>query len=115
MLEAMYEDWSRGDFSHSDIYDPQMVTETFGMGDPIRAEDYEGFLRVMRDWLHAWERPLKVEAEEFLASGDRILALVHWIGRGKGSGAGFEARGAHLWTFRDGRVIRLEVYRDRDE
>ena len=114
-LESLYEDWGRGDFSHGEIFDPEMVTETFGMGEPIRADSYDGFVTVMRDWLRAWERPLTIEAEEFLASGERILALIHWTGRGKGSGAPLEARGAHLWTFREGLVVRLEVYRDRDE
>jgi ketosteroid isomerase-like protein len=26
-----------------------------------------------------------------------------------------EAPGAHLWTFRDGLVVRYQVFRDRDE
>jgi ketosteroid isomerase-like protein len=115
-LRQLYEDWGRGDFSsHAEIFDPEMTTETFGMGEPMRADTYEGFLDAMRNWLAAWERPLKVEAEEFLTSGDRIMALIHWSGRGKGSGVPLEARGAHVWTFREGRVVRIEVYRDRDE
>jgi ketosteroid isomerase-like protein len=114
-LEALYADWSRGDFSRGDMFDPEMETETFGMGEPMRADTYDGFVEAMRDWLRAWERPLKVEAEEFVTSGDRILALIHWSGRGKGSGVPLEARGAHLWTFREGRAVRIEVYRDRDE
>jgi ketosteroid isomerase-like protein len=69
----------------------------------------------MRDWLSAWERPLTIEADEYIESGDRILALVRWKGRGKESGAEMEASGAHLWTFRDGLVVNYGVYRDRDE
>ena len=56
----------------------------------------------MRDWLGAWERPITIEADEFISSGDRILVLVRWSGRGKESGAEIEGEGAHLWTFRDG-------------
>jgi ketosteroid isomerase-like protein len=115
-LRQLYEDWGRGDFSgHAEIFDSEMTTETFGMGEPMRADTYEGFLDAMRNWLGAWERPLKLEAEEFLTSGDRIMALIHWSGRGKGSGVPLEARGAHVWTFRKGLVVRIEVYRDRDE
>jgi ketosteroid isomerase-like protein len=69
----------------------------------------------MRDWLSAWERSLTIEAEELIQSGERILALGRWRGRGKGSGAEMEAIGAHLWTFRDGLVVHYGVYRDRDE
>ena len=115
-LKALYEDWSDGDYTgHAEFFHPEMTTETFGMGDPIRADSYEGFVDVMRDWLSAWERPLTIEAEEFIQSGDRILVLVRWKGRGKESGAEMEASGAHLWTFGDGLVVDYGVYRDRDE
>jgi ketosteroid isomerase-like protein len=69
----------------------------------------------MRGWLGAWERPLTIDAEEVIESGDRILVLIRWKGRGKGSGVEMEAEGAHLWTFRDGLVVKYEVYRDRHE
>ena len=105
-LKALYEDWSDGDYTgHAEFFHPEMTTETFGMGDPIRADSYEGFVEVMRDWLSAWERPLTIEAEEFIQSGDRILALVRWKGRGKESGSEIEESGAHLWTFRAGLVV----------
>ena len=66
-------------------------------------------------WLSAWERPLVIEVDELIPRGDRILAMVRWRGRGKGSGVKMEAGGAHLWTFRDGLVVRFDVYRDREE
>jgi ketosteroid isomerase-like protein len=113
-LETLYEEWARGDYSQSDIFDPNMKIESFGMGEPLEAESYEGFVRVMRKWLEAWERPITILAEEFIPAGDRILVLVRWSGRGKGSGAQIEAEGAHLWTFRDGLVVHYGVYRDRD-
>jgi ketosteroid isomerase-like protein len=114
-LRELYEDWARGDYSRSDVFDPEMKMETFGMGEPMRAESYEGFVDAMRAWLSAWERPITIEAEEFIESGDQVLALITWIGRGKGSGAQIESPGAHLWTFRDGLVVHYGVYRNRDE
>ena len=114
-LEALYDDWAQGDYSRSDIFDPEVELDSFGMGERIDARGIEQFVAVMGGWLSAWERPLTLEAEELIGSGDRILALVRWRGRGKGSGIDVEAPGGHLWTFRDGLVVRLEVYRDRDE
>lgn len=114
-LKTLYEEWARGDYSRSDIFDPRMKMETFGMGEPMRADSYEGFVEAMRAWLSAWERPITIEAEEFIESGDRVLVLITWIGRGRGSGAQVESPGAHLWTFRDGLVVDYGVYRDRDE
>jgi len=114
-LEALYEDWGRGDYTRADIFDPEVELEGFGMGEPLRASGIDEFNAVMRGWLSAWGRPLVITAEEFIQSGDRILALVRWRGHGKGSGVEMEASGAHLWTFRDGLVVRFEVYRDREE
>jgi hypothetical protein len=114
-LEALYEDWAQGDYSRADIFDPAVELDSFGMGERIRASGIEEFIAEMVQWLSAWGRPLTIDAEELIGSGDRILALVRWRGRGKGSGIEVEAGGAHLWRFRDGLVIRLEVYRDRDE
>lgn len=114
-LQALYGEWARGDYSRGDIFDRAMVGETIGMGDPIRFQSYEEFVAAMREWLSAWERPLTIEAEELIESGDRILVLIHWSGRGKGSGAEIEGRGAHLWTFRDGLAVRFDTYRDRDQ
>ena len=114
-LEGLYEEWARGDYSRSDIFHPEMRIESSGMGEPIEADSYAGFVSVMRDWLGAWERPITIEADEYIEAGDRILVFVHWSGRGKGSGAQIEAEGAHLWTFQEGLVVHLGVYRDRDE
>jgi ketosteroid isomerase-like protein len=115
-VKETYADWGRGDFSGgADVFDSEMTAENFGMGAPIQANSYEEFLDVMRDWLSASERPIRIAAEDYIESGDRILALVHWQGRGKGSGAEIESRGAHLWFFRDGRCVRFETYRDRAE
>jgi ketosteroid isomerase-like protein len=114
-LKTLYEEWARGDYSRSDIFDPQMKVESYGMGESLRADSLDGFVDAMREWLSAWERPITIEAEEFIESGDRVLALITWRGRGKGSGAEIESRGAHLWTFRDGLVVHYGVYRDRDE
>jgi ketosteroid isomerase-like protein len=115
-LQQLYGEWGRGDFSaHAELFHPEMKGEAFGMGEPIRFESYDEFLDAMREWLSTWERPIRIEAEDFIERGDRILVLIHWSGRGKGSGVEIEGRGGHLWTFREGLVVGHETYRDRDE
>jgi ketosteroid isomerase-like protein len=114
-LKGLYEDWARGDYSAADIFDPSVKMDTFGMGEPLKADGVEDVASTLGAWLSAWKRPLVIDAEEFIQSGDRILAMVRWKGRGRGSGLEMEAAGAHLWTFRAGLVVRFDVYRDRDE
>ena len=58
---------------------------------------------------------LRLNAQEFVDAGERVAVRLRYYGRGKGSGAEIEGRGAHLWIFRDGLVVGHEAYRDRDE
>jgi ketosteroid isomerase-like protein len=114
-LETLYDEWARGDYSRSDIFDPGVEMDTFGMGEPMRASGRADVAATLAGWLSAWERPLVIELDELIPREQRVLALVRWRGRGKESGVEMEASGAHLWTFRKGLVVRFDVYRDRDE
>jgi ketosteroid isomerase-like protein len=114
-LRALYAEWARGDFSR-EIFHDDVTTRMVGwleLSPAIQGKD-EVVAR-MGEWLSAWEHPLVIEADEFIESGDRILALVRWRGRGRGSGVEMEAEGAHIWTLREGLAVRWDVYRDRDE
>ena len=50
------------------------------------------------------------QPEEFLDAGDQGVVIYRAVGRGKGSGIAVERRNAHLWTIRDGRAVRLEIF-----
>jgi ketosteroid isomerase-like protein len=116
-LHALYEEWATGEMARGDIFDPEVESHSFGVfpeGD-ISARGLEEVWSQMSEWLRTWQRPLRIAADEFIESGDRILVLMRWQGVGKGSGAEVEGEGAHLWTFRDGRAVRFDVYRDRDQ
>jgi uncharacterized protein len=117
-LERLYEEYARGDMTRGDIFDPEIESMSFGMmlepqGRPWRGIDQ---LRAgMRDWMSTWEKPATLHAERIEEEGDRFCVFVRWAGRGRESGTPFEAEGAHLWEFRDGKAVRFDVYRNRDE
>jgi ketosteroid isomerase-like protein len=46
--------------------------------------------------------------------GDRVVAVTRQRGRGSASGAGVELEYAQLIAFADGRIVRTEVYLDRE-
>ncbi len=58
---------------------------------------------------------LRIESDEYLASGDKVFTWVRLIGAGGGSGAGVDMEQAQVWTFRGGKAIRVEEYFDRAE
>ncbi len=67
----------------------------------------------MREWLSPWEG-WRVEPQEYVAAADRVVVLARYAGRGKGSEVAIESLGAHVWTVREGRAVRLEIFSDRE-
>jgi ketosteroid isomerase-like protein len=62
----------------------------------------------------SWEE-LRWEVEEIRDLGSRVIALGHIQGRGRGSGAGIDARGAWVAHLSDGLITRFQTYSDRAE
>ena len=65
----------------------------------------------LREWLSPWEH-WRCEVEEFVQHGDYVVVIARYRGRGKGSGAEVDVRGAHVWKLRDEKAVRLEVFAD---
>jgi uncharacterized protein len=57
----------------------------------------------------------RFEREQFLDAGDQVVVLIRVVARGGSSGISLDRQTAHVWTLRDGRVARCEVYLDRSE
>ena len=49
---------------------------------------------------------------EFFESGDHVIALGDYVGRAKRTGRSFTTRFAHVWTLRDGKIVRLQQCAD---
>ena len=55
----------------------------------------------------------RLEPEEVRdAGGDRVLAILREVARGRVSGAEVDSRWGYVMTVRDGRLTRVEAYRD---
>jgi ketosteroid isomerase-like protein len=52
------------------------------------------------------------EPREFIAQGDKVVALVHTEVTSRRNGREFGGNAAHLWAFADGKVIRFEAFED---
>jgi ketosteroid isomerase-like protein len=115
LLRPIYDEWSRGNWEpRFAVYAPDMEwgwsDEFPGAG--VARDDTDKSER-LRQWLSGWQ-DWRCEAERFVAGGDTVVALTRYRGRGKTSGAAVDTEGAHVWTFRDGKVIRLVVYSSRE-
>lgn len=52
------------------------------------------------------------EVEQLVDAGEKILAYVIFRARGRDSGALVEKREQHVWTLRNGKVVRFEWFHD---
>ncbi len=72
----------------------------------------------LRQWvdgfLAAWESHA-AEVVEVMEAGDSILAVLHMMGRGSGSGVELDQTDAHVFTIREGRIARWQNFNARAE
>jgi uncharacterized protein len=52
------------------------------------------------------------EPREFIAQNDKVVCLVYAEATARDTGRAFANHEAHVWTFRDGKVARLQIYFD---
>jgi ketosteroid isomerase-like protein len=118
LVRSIYGDWERGDFGHAAEWaDPEIKYVQVGGLAPGTWTGLAGMAEATHELLSAWE-DFRAEAEEYRElDGERVLVLIHHRGRGKTSGLeieGLRTQAATLWHIRDGKVMQLVAYWDRD-
>ena len=74
----------------------------------------DSVMEFFREWVEPWD-DFDIEWELQEAGSDAALAIIDMRGRGRVSGVPAEMRFYQLWTFRDGRAVRMEMFNDLDE
>jgi ketosteroid isomerase-like protein len=74
----------------------------------------EAVAAYLGDWVSMMP-DLRVEIEELVEEGDKVLMVLRMTGSGAGSGAATDVRVATVGTFRNGRPVRTEEFLDPDE
>jgi ketosteroid isomerase-like protein len=70
------------------------------------------------EWLARWLEGFEnwsLDVEEILEAGEQVVTIVRQRATAKLGGPEVEMRFAQVWTFRDGRATRMEMYADRAE
>jgi ketosteroid isomerase-like protein len=115
-LRAGYEAFSRADWdglfaqAHPDF---ELVTADR----VINPGTYRGagdIRRFFEDLFSPFEEVL-VEPEEIIDRGDRIVVLLVTRSRPRGSTAVVENRIGHVWTIKDGQIVRLQIFPEREK
>jgi hypothetical protein len=80
------------------------------------AQVYRGRDRVLEgiaNWFDSWEW-MHVEIGDISEIGDRIFFTLHQRARGKSSQAEVELTSYNVYTFRNGKVVRVELFTERE-
>jgi ketosteroid isomerase-like protein len=77
-------------------------------------EGPDGARAFLDEWIDAWE-DWEFRVDELIDAGDKVIALVGQRGRSKAGGMTVEMSFAQVWTIRDGKQARMEMYSDRAE
>src|SRR5829696_6994785 len=110
-LRGRYEAVSQGDRAAAfrDVH-PGFTLQTAdrvpNAGTYLGGEDATRFL------LDLWEpfEEVTLQPQEFIETGDRIVVILRVRFRHRGSASTVENRIAALWTMRDGKPVRCEMY-----
>ena len=113
-IQAVYEGWGTGDWSASlKVMDPDLVfIMPPDLPDAGTYRGLEELAEYMRHFLEPWSH-MAIEAQELFDAGDTVVAAIRQQGTGGETGITTDMHYFQIWTFSEGRVIRLENTRDR--
>lgn len=96
-------------------FDPEVVLKPAGVlpeTEEMRGRD--GAVRFLATQTEAFDA-LRFESQEFIEAADRLVVTLRISGHARHSGIEIESDRSHVFTYRDGKVLQMEVYADRAE
>jgi ketosteroid isomerase-like protein len=115
MVREIYRGWARGDFSAgADVlasdFEYRQLPGAVEPGSPRGAE----VGRALRGIFDVYE-DFRVDAEEYIDAGEQVVVVARSHGTARGSRMQLEQRFAFVWTVKDGKLARTQVYPTRRE
>jgi ketosteroid isomerase-like protein len=112
---------ARRDVSVLDAYDPKVEMDFSAspfadfMSTSGRRHGLGEVQSTFRDWYEAFEN-LETDIDELIDAGEHVIVVFTYRGRGRASGAKVQWKQmAGVWTFREGKVVRVAWLRTRAE
>jgi len=114
-IQALLEAWRRGDVDLA-LLDPEVTYEDYDLPDHA-GETYHGpvgVLEAMESWSEPYEE-MTNELQRIVGSGDCLVAIHRFRARARHTGIEFDQPTAYVYTFRDGKIIRIQGFWDPAE
>ena len=113
VVRELWEAYSRGDIDRViALSDPYVVLVTLEEG-PLYGP--EAVRANYARWMEAWREEPETTVEEVIGNGDHVVVIACFRGRGRGSGVRIAERLYEVYTLRNGKVLRVDEFSDRDQ
>ena len=117
LMRRGYEEFVATGQLSADRMDPEFVWDMSTFGSWPERQTYEG-IEGAREFMDAWQGAWddwKLEVEELHPAGDKVVAVVRQRGRAKATGLPVDMLFGQVWTFRNGKQLRMEMYATPEE
>ena len=91
------------------VLDPEVVARVHDLPDVPEYHGLQGMARWQGDWERSWASWHWVP-EEFLAAGERVVAVLRTVAEGHSSGARVERLTGAVFRLRAGKVVEVDYY-----
>lgn len=116
LVRSLYESFGRGDVKAIlAALDPEVVWiaaegNPYGGPEPFRGPQAVAsgvFQRIGTEWNN-----FGVQPQEVIDGGEMVVVLGRYTGTFKSTGRPLDAQFAHVWTIRNGKVVKMQQYID---
>jgi ketosteroid isomerase-like protein len=113
MVQGLFEAFNTGDLDSvaSFLAEDIQWIEVGGRLDRPQAMGRETLRNGFESLFETWQY-YRLEPEEVRDLGDRVLAILREVARGRSSGLEVDGRWGYVITVRTGQIARVEAYRD---
>jgi ketosteroid isomerase-like protein len=98
----------------AEVFDPAVESVPAWRGAGTTYAGIDGFREMWLDWLEPWAS-YHVQVEEIFEAGDSVVVFVRDRARRHGMDVEVELISGSVWTFDDGKIVRVQFYANRDE
>ena len=110
VVRDMLQDYVRGDF---DAALPAFAQDVEVVTSLERFHGPTGVVEEAKRWEQMWS-DYRFEVRDLVSAGDKVVLLYRQVGKAKESGVEVEERAAWVYTLREGKIARVEMFQDRE-
>ena len=97
-----------------ELFDPAVESVPAWRGAGLTYSGIDGFRAMWLDWLEPWAS-YHVQVDDMFDVGDGVVVLVRDRARRHGMDVEVELISGSLWTFGNGKIVRVQFYANREE